>query len=299
MERKMGPPPILNKSEENEIRQWIEEMAAAGFPVTIEELLTSVQCLIKGLKRQNPFKNDRPGNSWIKGFFSRNPTISKRVAQNLTISRAAVTSANIHMWFSEVYDYLKKNNFEIILDDPSRIFNCDETAFFLNPKGNKVLARKGCKTVYQQINSDEKECVTALLTASASDIVAPTVVLFKYKRIPQEIADNFPQRWGLGKSDSGWMTCEAFFEFIADIFYPWLVESKATFPVILFIDGHASHFSLQTSQFCDKNGIILVALYPNATHLLQPMDVAVFRTLKENWKKKVHEWRIKNLENPV
>lgn len=42
MERKMGPPPILNKSEENEIRQWIEEMAATGFPVTIEELLTSV-----------------------------------------------------------------------------------------------------------------------------------------------------------------------------------------------------------------------------------------------------------------
>lgn len=42
-----------------------------------------------------------------------------------------------------------------------------------------------------------------------------------------------------------------------------------------------------------------IALYPNATHLLQPMDVAVFRTLKEHWKKKVHEWRISNLEAPI
>ena len=243
VERKMGPPPILNQAEENEIRQWIEKMAAAGFPITIEELVTNVERIIKEVKRQNPFKNDRPGSTWVKGFLSRNPTISKRVAQNLTASRAAVTSANILNWFSEVYNYLKENNFETILDDPSRIFNCDETAFFLNPKGNNVLAKKGCKTVYQQVNPDEKECVTVLLTGSASGIVAPTVVLFKYKRIPQEIADNFPPKWGLGKSDSGWMTCEAFFEFVADIFHPWLVATKATLPVILFIDGHASHLS--------------------------------------------------------
>lgn len=44
----------------------------------------------------------------------------------------------------------------------------------------------------------------------------------------------------------------------------------------------------QTSQFCEKNGIILVALLPNATHILQPMDVAVFRSLKEPWRKKTH-----------
>ncbi|XP_039295124.1 uncharacterized protein LOC120353868 isoform X1 [Nilaparvata lugens] len=167
--------------------------------------------------------------------------------------------------------------------------------FFLNPKGPKVLTRKGDKTVYQKVNADEKECITVLVTGSASGVVAPTTCLFKYKRIPQEIADNYPKEWGLGKTDSGWMTCEAFFEFIADIFHPWFVEKQITLPVILFIDGHASHLSFQTSKFCEENGIILVALLPNATHILQPMDVAVFRSLKEGWKNKVHKWRLENI----
>lgn len=63
-------------------------------------------------------------------------------------------------------------------------------------------------------------------------------------------------------------------------------------PVVLFIDGHASHASLPLSQFCTEKGIELVALYPNATHILQPMDVAVFHTLKMSWKQKVQEWRL-------
>lgn len=138
-----------------------------------------------------------------------------------------------------------------------------------------------------------------MLTGSANGLVAPTTVLFKYKRIPQDIVNNFPKTWGLGKSDPGWMTCKAFFEFIANIFHRWLAKIQTTLPVTLFVDGHASHLSYQTSQFFESHGIILVALYPNATHLLQPMDVAVFRTLKEGWKKKVQEWRIKNLDAPT
>ena len=42
-----------------------------------------------------------------------------------------------------------------------------------------------------------------------------------------------------------------------------------------------------------------MALYANATHILQPMDVAVFRTLKENWRQHVHEWRSNHLDDPI
>ncbi|CAK9810810.1 MFS-type transporter clz9 [Anthophora plagiata] len=299
IERNMRPPPILSKMEEDEISQWIEKMAAAGFPIIPDELITSVQCFIKKVKRANPFKNDRPGKTWVKAFLRRNSTVSKRISQSLTVSHASVTNTELQNWFSGVYNYLKEHSFEKILDDPSRIFNCDETVFFLNPKDNKVLVKKGAKTVYQQVNADEKECITALLICSASGLVAPTTVLFKYTRTPQEIVRNFPKEWGLGKSDSGWMTCEAFFKFIANMFHPWLIKVKVTLPVILFIDGHVLHLSLQTSQFCEKNCIILVALYLNAIHLRQPLDVAVFRILKEGWKKKVHEWRLQNLDAPT
>ncbi|KAL1454530.1 hypothetical protein WDU94_010766 [Cyamophila willieti] len=61
-------------------------------------------------------------------------------------------------------------------------------------------------------------------------------------------------------------------------------------PIIIFIDGHKSHLSLKTSDLCKQLGIVLISLYPNATRILQPADVAAFKPVKGNWKKAVHEW---------
>jgi len=38
----------------------------------------------------------------------------------------------------------------------------------------------------------------------------------------------------------------------------------------------------------------MVALYPNSTHIIQPLDVAVFGPLKSKWKRIVKQWRIEN-----
>lgn len=131
MERKMGPPSTLTQKEEVELVKWVENMAKAGFPITVEQLCISVERYVKEMKRDSPFKDGRPGRTWVIGFLRRNPSISRRVSQNLTVSRAAVTRENIMKWFSEVEAYIQTEYGNAkILEDPSRIFNCDESAFF-------------------------------------------------------------------------------------------------------------------------------------------------------------------------
>lgn len=121
--------------------------------------------------------------------------------------------------------------------------------FFLNPAGKKVIVQKGQKSVYQRINSDEKECITTLVMGSAASVVGPTMVVYSYARIPADIAESTPRDWAIGKSESGWMTGELFYEYIINIFDPWLTKNNIPRPVILFIDGHTSHLTLHTSQF--------------------------------------------------
>lgn len=48
--------------------------------------------------------------------------------------------------------------------DPSRIFNCDESVFFLNPKGNKVFVPKKARFAHALVGNNDKECLTALIT---------------------------------------------------------------------------------------------------------------------------------------
>lgn len=90
------------------------------------------------------------------------------------------------------------------------------------------------------------------------------------------------------------MNKTTFFEYLQKIFYPFLCEQGVTFPVIVFIDGHTSHFSFDISQFCQEKKIVLIALFPNSTHLIQPMDVAVFGPLKKKWRDAVHQWKYNN-----
>lgn len=209
-------------------------------------------------------------------------------------SRVSVTETAIRGWFAEIKQHL--DQFELINIDKSRIFNCDESAFFLSPKGERVLAKRGDKAVYNFTQNDDKECLTVLFMTNANGQLPPPMIVFSYERIPYSISQSVPNGWGIGKSDNGWMTAQTFFEYITNVFHPWLLQNEIPRPVILYVDGHCSHLTMPLSQFCIQNGIELIALYPNATHLLQPLDVAFFLPLKVAWKRMVQEWRIEYYE---
>ncbi|XP_028039534.1 uncharacterized protein LOC114249992 [Bombyx mandarina] len=69
----------------------------------------------------------------------------------------------------------------------------------------------------------------------------------------------------------------------------WVYESAAAgFP----ITHEQLLFSIQ-----NEKGIVLIPLFPNATHLLQPLDVAVFKPSKVAWRKRVHMWRIEKIQS--
>jgi len=110
----------------------------------------------------------------------------------------------------------------------------------------------------------------------------------------QDIARSVPSYWELGKTDSRWITGEAFYEYFTNVFHPYLVNSKIKLPVIVFLDGHSSHLTMHLGKFCKENQIILVCLFPNTTHILQPLDVSVFAPLKAKWKSTFSQLRIDN-----
>lgn len=181
-----------------------------------------------------------------------------------------------------------------VLDDPRRIFNLNEIGFFLFPKRGEVLARRGTKQDYTVAGGSNREMITVLLGANAQGDSPPPMIVFNCKRIPANIQTNIPESMAVGLSSSGWMKADTFYDYIVVHFLPWIKENEIPLPIVIFVDGHASHVSLTLSEFCDENQIILIALYPNATHVLQPMDVGVFSNLKNKWQEARGKWSTDN-----
>jgi len=60
-----------------------------------------------------------------------------------------VSEENIRKWFDEVQEYVRENNLEEVMDDPSRIFNGGETGFQICTSAGSVLAEKGAEMCVQ------------------------------------------------------------------------------------------------------------------------------------------------------
>lgn len=91
------------------------------------------------------------------------------------------------------------------------------------------------------------------------------------------------------------MTSDSFYEYMTNVYYPWLVEKKVQFPVVMWMDNHSSHFTPPLVKFCQEKQIEVMSLYPNATHLIQPLDVSFFKPFKAKWRNFVLSW--KNTQN--
>lgn len=137
--------------------------------------------------------------------------------------------------------------------------------------------------------NDKKVNVTILFTVNAAgSFVCPTVV---YKGVRQSRDVHIPVEWHVLKTPKGWMTCDAFLNFLRHIFLPYIETNNVKRPVILFLDGHVSHISLPASKFCQAFGIVLVCFLPAATHVIQLLDKAVFKSMKSFWRVVVDHFR--------
>ncbi|XP_049940978.1 uncharacterized protein LOC126417125 [Schistocerca serialis cubense] len=264
-----------------------------GFPVTKENLCASVQKLIESADMESckaTFTNNRPGKKWYHGFLKRHKVLPQKHTEYVNRARGSVTEEIIRNWFHEVSITLNDMD---VLNDPNRIFNMDETSFFLAPKGELLIGPRGHHVYDESCNSDKDNVIT-LFAVNAAGKFAPPLTLFKYARIPASLVKAAPPNWGIGKTENGWMTGESFFEYITNVFDPFLKEAEIPRLVVIFLDGHCSHLTLHLSRYCRENQIILVALLPNSTHILQTLDVAVFGPMKKMWKKIVQKWRFEN-----
>ena len=56
-----GPSPVLTHAEEQQVKDWVLEMARIGFPVTRLRLKLEIKSILEKDQRENPFTNNMPG----------------------------------------------------------------------------------------------------------------------------------------------------------------------------------------------------------------------------------------------
>jgi len=54
-------------------------------------------------------------------------------------------------------------------------------------------------------------------------------------------------------------------------------------PIVLFADGHSSHYNEAVHDLCNENGITFYILKAHSSHIIQPLDLVFYGQLKREW----------------
>ncbi len=180
-----------------------------------------------------------------------------------------------------------------LVKDPRRSFNADESGFPFGPKSGKVLAPRGTRTVYT-ITGDKTQ-LTVLACFNAIGQYMPPLIVYPGKRRRNLDLRDYAYH---EVSANGWMTSEVFLQFLHYL-SDFCSLQGIPLPILLYVDGHSTHLSLECATYCASHGIILYCLPPNAAHVLQPCDYGLFSPLKACWQRKVKSWQMENLGHVV
>jgi hypothetical protein len=111
----------------------------------------------------------------------------------------------------------------------------------------------------------------------------PPMAIFKGVRMNERLAETPMPSVRL--SPNGWINVDLF----AGWFQHFIECVPSLNPLVLFMHSHANHIIPEILSKASDNGTHFVTFQSHTKHLLQPLDIGVYRPLTEGWRKEVEK----------
>uniref|UniRef100_A0A1X7SKR4 HTH CENPB-type domain-containing protein n=3 Tax=Amphimedon queenslandica TaxID=400682 RepID=A0A1X7SKR4_AMPQE len=277
---KPGPATVLSKEEEDKLCEYLIMMADMGYGLTRETVMHSAFVIAEKFNKKHPFTGDSAGRSWFDGFRKRHPMLTIRTPQPLSHCRALSANPDvIRDFFGKLGAIFGRLN---LLSKPMQIYNCDESGISIVHCPGRVVMKLGRRTVYSLTSAEKGRTHTVVACVSATGFVLPPLMVYPRKRpVPDNFKEGAVPNTSFHTSENGWINSNIFLEWLKF----FVANIPPTRPVLLIQDGHISHVSIEAIEFARANHIHLLCLPSHTTHILQPLDVGVFKSFKANFNK--------------
>jgi len=266
----------LSSTQESNLTKFALNQSALGMPLTHFEMRAFAARLTSPQPQPPPL-----GKKWLRGFLARNPGISNCRSRQMHYSRVnGAKTEIIKPWFNLL-------RLPAVLNiKPENRHNADEGGIAEGTGSNGiVLGPKARKFVVRKSNGG-KGWTSFMECISATGKACPPLVIFKGKSVQQQWFKTLEghEDWEFTATDNGWTNNAVALEWLQKIFIPWTKPTDQKEWRLLVVDGHKSHCTFEFMWECFSNKVYVVYLPPHTSHVLQPLDLGVFASLKAAYK---------------
>ncbi|XP_031335996.1 uncharacterized protein LOC116165574 [Photinus pyralis] len=233
-------------------------------------------------------KDQQAGRDWLSGFLKRNVNLSIRTPEATSLARmTSFNKTNIEPFFDKLQLLIQRYSLT-----SSQIYNLDETGVTTVQRVQKVITRKGLHQVGQATSRERGELITQVGIICANGTALPPVWVFPRQRFDEKrMMQGLTETGALGLVyKTGWMTCENFINVLKHIVKH--THCSLENRILLILDNHESHVSINSVDYCRENGITLLTLPPHTSNKTQPLDRTVFGPFKTFLNQACDGWMI-------
>lgn len=268
----------LTRVQERHLRNWIPIQDELGCPVSHQQ----VRDFASKVARRNGYE-DGVGKNWLAAFLRRNPEVKTLKGKRIDVERFKGASTELIKGFfmllmMPVIRKIKREN----------RYNMDEVGMMEGVTFNGLGLGNSQKKATLLKQPGSRSWISILECISAEGRVLDPLVIFKGKTVQQQ---NFPKdldflsEWNFTSSEEGWTNDQIALKWLKSVFIPQTKPSKKEEPRLLVVDGHSSHMTEDFLFECYDDNIFVLFLVPHSSHVLHPLDLAVFGPLKNAYRR--------------
>jgi hypothetical protein len=287
---------VFSDAQEAKLVDYLDRASAIYFglvPVSVRKL--AYECALKfSISMPTTWRaKQMAGADWFSGFIKRNPSIAVRTPESTSIARAtSFNRHNVEAFFTKLGEVMGRYHFQ-----GNDIWNMDETGVTTVQKPSKVVARKGVKQVGAVTSAERGTLVTVVVALSALGNSIPPMFIFPRKKFHDHFIRDGPPGCVESDNQSGWMSKVEFGTFM----HHFVIHSRSSKekPVLLLLDNHSSHLSVEAIELARDNGVVMLSFPPHCSHRLQPLDRSVYGPFKRFISNAQDSWMRTNPGKPM
>jgi hypothetical protein len=228
-----------------------------------------------------------PSDRWVTRFLHRNrdTLISAWTTPMEKSGHEADSGERYRLYFDLLHGKIDEHKVEA-----ENTYNMDEKGFMIGVIGRsvRIFDKQQYKLKqYKQASHDgNRKWVTVLASICGDGSALPPAVIYPSP------SNEVPQSWvhevdankhsiHFGTSPNGWTSNDFGLAWLQQVFdrHP-KVKARGKYR-LLILDGHGSHVTKAFIDYAHEHKILPLIFPPHATHTLQPLDVACFKSLAQ------------------
>ena len=274
-----------SKELEDKLVAWILEKRETDCVAISTQV---IRC--KALALITPVKPSfKASDGWVRKFMKRNNLVL-RAKTHISQALPKDLEEKISAFRRQVTSIFENGDFPLEF-----VCNMDETPVFLDLVPNRVVDKRGKKTINVRTTASEKNRVTTTLCCTASGKMLPPFVVFKGKTKRSIKKVSVPYGVVCTTQAKGWMDEERMIEWIQKVWGPYVKGNRA----LLSLDTFSGHLTNRVKDSFHKCGTTLLVIPGGCTSVLQPLDVSINKPFKGYIRQKWCERMVQEAESGV